>query len=75
MPTGEAGVIVTACCPGACKSDLGREYDSWLFRWVVWLFGQLFQRSGEEGSRTFVSAGTLGVEAMGGWWQHDELMP
>ena len=75
MPTGKADVIVTACCPGACKSELGRQYDGRMMSAVIWVIGVLFQRSSEEGSRSYVSAATLGVEAVGGFWQHDELKP
>ena len=72
-PNGEPQVIVTACCPGFCISDLARQYDAWYERLFAWLFYTLFGRSQEEGSRTLVSAAGLGVEAHGGYWKDDQL--
>ncbi|MCJ1457929.1 hypothetical protein MMC28_008298 [Mycoblastus sanguinarius] len=71
---GEPQVLVTSCCPGFCYSDLSRQYSSWYLRIFAWVFYSLFARSTEEGSRTIVSAATLGEEAQGGYWKNDQLM-
>ena len=70
---GEPQVIVTSCCPGACVTNLGRQYNRWYERLAIWLFAPIFARSIEEGSRTLVSAAELGPEAQGGFWKNDEL--
>ena len=40
----------------------------------MWAFYKIFGRSTEEGSRTLVSACSLGEEAHGGYWKNDELI-
>ena len=69
---GEAQVLVTSCCPGLCASDLSRGVP-WYLIWAAWLFFKIFGRTTEEGSRTLVSACSLGEEAQGGYWKDDEL--
>ncbi|MCJ1301241.1 hypothetical protein MMC08_004040 [Hypocenomyce scalaris] len=72
---GRPEVLVTACCPGFCVSDLGRAYTaSWVAKIAISGVHALLARSTEEGSRTLVSAAGLGVEAQGGYWKNDELM-
>ena len=71
---GEPQVIVTACCPGLCASDLARQYDAWYERAFAWLFLAVFARSQKEGSRTLVSAAALRVEGHGGYWKNDQLL-
>ncbi len=71
---GEPQVLVTACCPGFCQSDLARQYDAWYERFFAQLFYKIFGRSQEEGSRTLVSAAGLGVEGHGGYWKDDHIM-
>lgn len=71
---GTADVLITSCCPGFCKSDLGRQYDEWYMRLIMWIVGLLFQRTTEEGSRTLVSAAALGKDAQGGYWKNDRLL-
>jgi hypothetical protein len=73
--TGEPEVIITACCPGATKSDLARGFDAWYMKIVVPVFLFLFAKSTEEGSRTVVSGTALGVAAHGKLWSHDEIKP
>ncbi len=70
-PSGNVPVIVNSLCPGFCKSELGRSYNSW-FEWMVMktILG-LFGRSSEEGSRTLVSGTTQGVESHGKFWKDD----
>jgi len=72
-PNGEIQVIVTSLCPGFCTSDLGRHYNSWVERIGMWLIHSMFARTTEEGSRTLVTATTLGLEGHGKWWKNDEF--
>ncbi|KAI9879417.1 MAG: hypothetical protein M1830_008548 [Pleopsidium flavum] len=72
-PNGEIQVIVTSLCPGFCASDLGRQYNSWAETIGMWLVHSIFARTTEEGSRTLVSATTLGPEGHGKWWKNDEF--
>ena len=74
-PGDEPQVLVTACCPGAALTDLGRQYNRWYERFGIQLFGLFVTRTVEEGSRTLVSAATLGAESHGGFWKNDKLMP
>lgn len=72
-PSGEPQVIVASCCPGLCATGLGRQYDSWFEIYAWWIFYGLFARSPEVGSRTLVSASTLGEEAQGGYLKDGKL--
>lgn len=74
-PGGEPEVLVTSCCPGACITDLGRQYNRWYERLAVFLLGPIIARTIEEGSRTLVSATALGSESQGGYWKNDQLLP
>ncbi|KAK7518726.1 short chain dehydrogenase/reductase [Phyllosticta citricarpa] len=70
----DGDVVVTSCCPGLCKSALGRDFSGFLMvRIVRGLFFALFARSTEQGSRSLVSGVTLGKEANGQFWQHDKF--
>ena len=71
---GEPQVLVTACCPGACITDLGRQYNRWYEQLAMRLLGPIIARTVEEGSRTLVSAATLGLESQAGYWKNDQLM-
>ncbi|TKA71436.1 hypothetical protein B0A49_04421 [Cryomyces minteri] len=70
---GEPDVFVTSVCPGMCKSELGRGYDSWGMRVAKWVIFTFFARSTEQGARTLVSGTMLGAKGHGGFWQHDEV--
>ena len=74
-PDGEPQVLVTSCCPGACVTDLGRQYNRWYEKLAMSLLGPIITRSVEEGSRTLVSATALGPESQAGYWKNDQLMP
>jgi len=65
-------IIVTETCPGLCRSNLGREFNMPI-RVANKLFQLVFARTAEEGSRTMVSAVTLGKEAHDGYWVNDQL--
>ena len=74
-PGGEPEVLVTSCCPGACVTDLGRQYNRWYERLAMFLLAPIITRTVEEGSRTLVSATALGSESQAGYWKNDQLMP
>lgn len=73
--SGKPDVVVTSVCPGACKSDLGREHNSFTMNVVKAVLFTFFMRTTEQGSRSLVSGVTLGEEAHGRFWQHDQLKP
>ena len=73
-PDGSPETIVTGCCPGACTSDLQREQTALPARIGFYIFGMVAQKTAEQGSRTLVSAATLGEEAQGAWWKNDTLL-
>ena len=73
MENGEVEVVVDSVCSGACKSDLGRQFDGFWEKIMVWIFMAIFARSTEAGSRTLVSATAKGVEAQGRCWKDDEF--
>ena len=71
---GKPQVIVNACCPFFCRTNLGRNFSS-----PMKLLGGIMQfftaRTAEEGSRTLVSATVLGSESHGKFWTHEVLFP
>lgn len=72
--TSQPEVIVTAACPGLCRTNMGRDF-AFVLKIIVGIFQRIFARSSEEGSRTLVSGTTLGPEAHGEFWTHDILFP
>lgn len=72
--SGEKTVIVNSTCPGMCKSDLGRSYQSksLFLSFLIWLFVSIFARSADHGSRVYVSAVTRGVDGHGKMWKDDK---
>lgn len=69
---GSEKVIIDVACPSLCRSNIAREAS--FLMWVAdGAFKRVFARSTEEGSRTLVSAVTLGKEAHGQFWSHDVL--
>lgn len=69
---GQIEVIVNSACPGFCRSQLPRDYTSFLERLLKPVVYGIFGRSEEQGSRTLVSATLLGEESHGKWWRDDE---
>lgn len=65
-------VFVISVCPGPTKSDLARDQTGILMRIVVAIMS-FFQRSTEQGSRTYISGVMQGEKGQGGFWQHDKL--
>ncbi|KAJ5881197.1 uncharacterized protein N7473_012250 [Penicillium subrubescens] len=68
--TSSSSVIINTVCPGACRTDLGRNFSTWL-RIPLNLVQTVLARSAEEGARTYVSGVTLGQESHGQLWSAD----
>ena len=68
----EGNVIIAIVCPGLCRTNLGRSFNSF-FQTLNTIFQLGFARGAEEGARSIVSGITLGYEAHGGFWTHDVL--
>jgi NAD(P)-dependent dehydrogenase (short-subunit alcohol dehydrogenase family) len=64
-------LIVNTISPGLCASGLGRQYNSWYEKCIVWVMYKLFARTTEQGSRSLVSATLQGVESQGKCWRSD----
>ncbi|KAI1085513.1 hypothetical protein F5B20DRAFT_518647 [Whalleya microplaca] len=64
-------IIINAACPRLCKTDLGRNF-SFMSHVLTAPFHALFARTAEEGSRSLVSATTLGPDSVGKLWSNDE---
>lgn len=73
--TGKPDVFVVVVCPGACRSELGRDAKAWYFRVALWLMGVLIQRTPEEGARTYVSGIEHAEKAHGRFWKDDKVKP
>ncbi|PGG95573.1 hypothetical protein GX51_08218 [Blastomyces parvus] len=65
-------VIVSACCPGMCQSNLSHDLG-FVLRGVDGFFRSILARTTEQGSRTLVSGTLLGPDAHGGFWTHDRI--
>jgi hypothetical protein len=65
-------IIVNACCPFLCKTELVRNSNV-VFKVVMAAMQYFTARSAEEGARMLVSATALGEESQGGFWTHDVL--
>ena len=74
-PDGEVQAIVTATCPGACKSDLMWDFEGSGLSTTLPLkiFDLLFNKTTEGGGRVCVHAASLGSEAHGGWYKTSAL--
>ncbi|KKK19192.1 short-chain dehydrogenase/reductase family protein [Aspergillus rambellii] len=68
---GTVPVIINTVSPGLCATSLGRQYNKFYERWLVWLAFKLFARTPEQGSRSLVSATYQGVESHGRCWRSD----
>ncbi|KAJ5995582.1 short-chain dehydrogenases/reductase [Penicillium waksmanii] len=68
---GEPTVIVNDACPGACRSDVAREFDSTLWAIAKGIGSFLIMRPAENGARVLVGASTLGKDSHGRWWSAD----
>jgi retinol dehydrogenase 12 len=71
-PEGRPEVIVTYSCPGACESDLAREWkDSLATRILLYGINKTIAKTTEEGSRTII-LGTLLDESKHGMFLKDK---
>lgn len=71
-PKGRPEVIVTYSCPGACESDLAREWkDNLATRILLYGIQKTIAKTTEEGSRTIV-LGTLLDESKHGMFLRDK---
>ena len=68
---GEPTVIVNDVCPGSCRTDVTRDFDTALWTIVKGIGSFLFLRPAENGARVLVGASTLGEESHGRWWSAD----
>ena len=68
---GDLTVIVNDACPGPCRSDVTRDFDSILFTIAKGIFSFLLFRPAENGARVLVGASTLGEDSHGRWWSAD----
>ncbi|KAK8133291.1 hypothetical protein PG999_001464 [Apiospora kogelbergensis] len=66
-------VHVLAVCPGVCKSGLMRNSVGWRMWMIKTVASMTIMRTAEQGSRTLVSGTSLGEEAHGKFWQHDQI--
>ncbi|TFB02372.1 Short chain dehydrogenase yanD [Trichoderma ghanense] len=71
--TGEPDVVVNYSCPGACQSDLAREWTSAGQRIGLALVQATICKTTEEGSRTLVVASGLGPESHGLWYHKNKI--
>ncbi|KAJ5118698.1 hypothetical protein N7448_010405 [Penicillium atrosanguineum] len=68
---GTLQVVVNTVSPGLCQSSLGRQYNRFYERWLVWVMYKLFARTTEQGCRSLVSATVQGPESQGKCWRSD----
>ncbi|KAL8727213.1 MAG: hypothetical protein Q9166_006177 [cf. Caloplaca sp. 2 TL-2023] len=67
-------IVVNACCPSLCKTDLGREWGA-AMKVIMMGMQAVFARTAEQGARTLVSSSALDSKATGKFWSHDVLYP
>jgi NAD(P)-dependent dehydrogenase (short-subunit alcohol dehydrogenase family) len=67
-------VIVNACCPSLCRTNLGRNW-SLAVRIPMGAIQSVIARSAEQGGRCLVSSTVLGPESHGRLWHLDVLWP
>lgn len=74
-PQGEIQTVVTSVCPGACKSELGRDFNDGAIgtRIFLTIFDLLFQKPAEIGARAYVLASFLGDKGHGKWYKTNAL--
>jgi NAD(P)-dependent dehydrogenase (short-subunit alcohol dehydrogenase family) len=71
---GDPDVIVAAVCPGACASDLSRDYDG-VFKIIKGVAAALILKTTEEGARTYIIGVSKGKESHGRFIQNSEIRP
>ncbi|KAJ9638515.1 hypothetical protein H2204_004285 [Knufia peltigerae] len=68
---GEPTVIINDACPGACRSDVARDFDTPLFTIAKRIGSFLAMRPAENGARVLVGASALGEDSNGQWRSAD----
>lgn len=64
---GKPTVIINDVCPGACRSDVSRDFDTTLWTIARSIGSFLLFRPAENGARVFVGASALGSDSHGRW--------
>ncbi|KAL2065658.1 hypothetical protein VTL71DRAFT_3328 [Oculimacula yallundae] len=73
---GKPRVIINDVCPGSCRSDVAREFNSTFYTIAKSIGSFLLFRPAENGARVLVGASTLGEDSHGRWWSaHGVYMP
>ncbi|KAK5991098.1 Short-chain dehydrogenase/reductase phmF [Cladobotryum mycophilum] len=72
-PDGQIEVVVNYLCPGACKSDLARDWSSPQGKIMLSMIQATICKTTEEGSRTLVYASSLGEKSHGLWVHNDRI--
>ena len=67
------GVIINSVNPGATATSLTRNIDGLALRVLAFVYLRLLARTAEQGSRSLVSACTVGKEGHGRLWAHDRF--
>lgn len=67
----EESPIITAVCPGFCKSDLSRGHQGIAANILRFILNAVVLRSTEEGARTLVTGAVAGEERHGRFWYDD----
>lgn len=68
-----ADVIITSVNPGATATSLTRNIDGLALRMLAFVYLRLLARTAEQGSRSLVSACTIGEKGYGRLWAHDSF--
>ncbi|KAI7230764.1 hypothetical protein KC330_g6768 [Hortaea werneckii] len=67
-PAKSPDVLVISVSPGLCRSNLGRAYMRWYLWPAMMVFTHVFQRTAEEGARSYISGTQVGEEGHGRFW-------
>ena len=72
-PDGTVSVIINDICPGGCRSNVTRDFDTLFLKFIMMMVDYIINKPAEQGARTVVGATTLGVESHGKFWTCDSL--
>ncbi|EPS35132.1 hypothetical protein H072_11391 [Dactylellina haptotyla CBS 200.50] len=67
----EPSVIINDVCPGSCRSNVAREFNTTLWAIAKGIGSFLVLRPAENGARVLVGASTLKGDSHGRWWSAD----
>lgn len=66
---GKPKVIINSVCPGATKTDIGRNYSNPVFKFLMYaIFYPLFAKSAAQGANAYLTALTAGDKSRGRMW-------